>query len=112
MALKAIVEKLDDVEEAHRGLYIEKDGKFALDLEETSTRDHPFVTALKNALDRTKATLADIKTKFEALEAFKKTVPEEFTADEWARLKAVDADESDPDKKKRAAESLPSGKWC
>jgi hypothetical protein len=105
MPLKAIVEKLDDVDEAHRALYVERDGKIILDLDEGSTREHPFVTALKNALERGKTALAELKTKVDGLEAFKKTVPEEFTPDEWARLKAVDADESDPDKKKRAAEA-------
>jgi len=33
MALKLSVEKIDDVEEANRSLYIEKDGKFRLDIE-------------------------------------------------------------------------------
>jgi len=45
--LKLVVEKLDDVEEASRGLYVEKDGKFVLDvdgIEDTS--------GLKSALQK------------------------------------------------------------
>jgi hypothetical protein len=49
MALKAILDSLDTVPEAQRGLYTEKDGKFILDLE--GIEDHPGAKSLKNALE-------------------------------------------------------------
>lgn len=45
MALKLVVEKIEDVAEASRALYVEKDGKFHLDVEGLDD-----TTGLKNAL--------------------------------------------------------------
>lgn len=47
MALKAVVESLETVQEAHRSLYIQKDGKFFLDAEGVED-----VSGLKSALER------------------------------------------------------------
>jgi hypothetical protein len=112
MTLKAVLGKLEDVEEAHRALYTEKtdnEGKtwFVLDVDEASIREHPTVTALKNALDRQKTAAAELKTKLEAVEVKVKSLPDDFTAEEWARLKAIEDSDHEPDtrRSKAAAEA-------
>lgn len=52
MALKALLESLDGVDDALKALYAERDGKFVLDIE--GVDDHPDVANLKNAYSRTK----------------------------------------------------------
>lgn len=54
MALKAVVANLDAVDEAHRSLYVEQDGKFVLDLDGESVKDHPSTGPLTRALEREK----------------------------------------------------------
>ena len=53
MALKALLETLDGVDDAVKPLYAERDGKFVLDVE--GVDDHPEVANLRNAYGRTKA---------------------------------------------------------
>lgn len=70
MALKLIVEKLDEVPEASRGLYVERDGKFHLDvdgLEDTS--------GLKSALEKERQARKDLDKRLAAL---KDVDPEEY----------------------------------
>ena len=50
MALKAIIDSLDSVEEQFHALYEEKDGKFVLNVD--GIEAHPGAAALKAALDR------------------------------------------------------------
>lgn len=52
MALKVVRDTLDGVDDAVKSLYIEKDGKFILDVE--GVDDHPEVANLKGAYTRTK----------------------------------------------------------
>lgn len=88
MALKAVLESLDDVQEATRDYYEEKDGKFVLSLE--GIDDHPAVANLRSALERQKADRKKAADERDALKAKYDGVPEDFSADEWARLKAMD----------------------
>lgn len=103
MALKAILDNLDSVDEALRGEYTEKDGKFYLQVEGIAA--HPDVTALKSALDRVRTEKTELKTKYDALEAKSKEIPEEFTLDRWHELLALDdVDPNDPEAKKKRKE--------
>jgi hypothetical protein len=52
MALKALLESLDGVDDAVKPFYAERDGKFVLDVD--GVDDHPDVANLKNAYQRTK----------------------------------------------------------
>jgi hypothetical protein len=52
MALKALLETLDGVDDAVKPFYAERDGKFVLDVE--GVDDHPDVANLKSAYSRTK----------------------------------------------------------
>lgn len=74
MGLKAIVEKLEDVPEAHRELYVERDGKFHLDAEGFED-----VTGLKSALEKERAERRTAKDKLKELEG--------VDAEEYKRLK-------------------------
>lgn len=72
--LKLVIESLDDVEEAFRGLYVEKDGKFHLDadgIEDTS--------GLRSALAKERKRADDAEKQKKAWERSGKT-PEEIEA--------------------------------
>jgi hypothetical protein len=60
MALKAVVDDIDTVDEAKRDLYVEREGKFVLDVDE-SFRAHPQVVGLKNTLEKFKGYLNTVK---------------------------------------------------
>lgn len=53
MALKALLETLDGIDDAVKAFYAEKDGKFVLQVD--GVDDHPEVANLKSAYGRTKA---------------------------------------------------------
>lgn len=108
MALKTIVERLDDVPAALHAEYKEQDGKFILDIEGIDA--HPAVVNLKTAFERVKADKKKLTTDLEAASAKLADVPEDFAADEWLRLKAEAAETSDPDKGKNKDEHLQSQK--
>lgn len=67
MALKALLETLDGVDDAVKPFYAERDGKFALDVE--GVDDHPDVANLKNAYGRTKDDREKAKTEAATLKA-------------------------------------------
>lgn len=99
MTLKVIVENLDEVPDALREFYAEVDGKFVLQVGE-DVRQHPEVLALKSALDRQKADNQRLKTENTELKSKTEGVPEDFSAEEYERLKAEDAArQDDPDNK-------------
>ncbi len=79
MTLKTVISKLDDVDEALRGLYREIDGGFILDLE--GVDEHPDVKGMKIVMEdqkkKTKAEQAKNKEAQKALDAFKDLDPEE-----------------------------------
>jgi hypothetical protein len=101
MALKAVLESIEDLDEVLKGEYTEKDGKFYLDISEINA--HPQVVALKNAHERQKTDNAGLKTKITELESKVSALPADFTVDEWNRLLALD-DGDDPTKKKAKAD--------
>lgn len=107
MKLKAILENLEGLPEEMHQFYVEKDGKYYLDLDQ-DIRLHPDVAALKNALDRQKTDNKTLKDKVTDLEARVATLPEDFDPEEYARLKAAadDDDDDDPKKKKKKDDEL------
>lgn len=98
MGLKTILESLDGVPESQQTLYLEKDGKFILDID--GVDDHPAVVALRNGHNNSKRERDEAKEKLREAEAKIAAMPENFDPDEWARLKAEDdARQRDPDNK-------------
>jgi hypothetical protein len=67
MALKALLETLDGVDDAVKPFYAEADGKFVLQVE--GVDDHPDVANLKNAYSRTKADKESAKQEAATLKA-------------------------------------------
>lgn len=92
MALKAILDSLDDVEEAIKPFYAEKDGKFILQV--TGVDDLPDVRNLKTAYEGEK----DKRRKKDAenLELTNKinAFPEDFDAEVWNKAKNGKPDEA------------------
>lgn len=101
MALKFSVEKLDDVDEAFRPLYVEKDGKFVLDAEGIPAPSDD--TGLKTALQKERKAREDLEkqvkkwqrlgksdAEIEAMIADAAKAEEEKAtkAGEWDKLKA------------------------
>jgi len=71
MALKMLVEKIDDVEEANRPLYVEKDGKFRLDVD-----GYEDIAPLKAQLTRVNRENASRRVAVERFEKLGKTADE------------------------------------
>lgn len=102
MAVKTILQDLSEAPESLHGEYQQKDigGKTVYVLDLDGTDNHPAVANLKNAFERVKADkqtlsreLGEIKAKFASL-------PDDFDADEWARLRTDDeARKIDPNNK-------------
>lgn len=98
MPLKAVLENLEGVEDAFKGLYKEIDKKFVLDIDDT-VREHPSVMALKNAYDREKEGGAEAKRKLAEAETKLKELPDDFDASKWLEYKvAVEKDKEKKDK--------------
>lgn len=86
MALKALLETLDGVDDAVKPFYAERDGKFVLDVD--GVDDHPDVASLRNAYARTKEDRETAKKEASTLKAqieeLKKGAPD--TAATQARI--------------------------
>ncbi|WP_339820189.1 hypothetical protein [uncultured Paracoccus sp.] len=87
MALKAIIDSLDSVEEQYRDLYEEKDGKYVLAVE--GIEAHPGAASLKNALDRVRTEKRTLSEKLTAVEGRLDGLPDDFDVDEYERLKGA-----------------------
>lgn len=92
MPLQVTVENLDNVEEAHKSLYAEQDGKFYLQIE--GVREHPEVLNLVNAFERQKAENVTIKAERDTLKAKAADYPDDFDAEKWSKLKDGKPDEA------------------
>lgn len=86
MALKTILDSLDDVPEALRGEYKEIDGKFVLDIEGIDA--HPAVVNLKTAHERQKTANKTLQTDLTAAKARLEGLPDDFDADAYEALQA------------------------
>ena len=86
MALKTVVENIEDVSEAYRDLYEEgADGQYVLSVEDVD--NHPDVKNLRTAYDKEK----DKRTRFskdsDELKKLKSELPEDFDSSKWEELK-------------------------
>lgn len=98
MALKAILDSLDGIEESLHSLYAEKDGKFVLQLEGVDA--HPAVVALKNGHTNSKRERDEARAELRTLKEKYGSLPDDFDADEYTRLKSEEeARLADPENK-------------
>lgn len=97
MPLKTVLDSLDGVAAEFTALYVEKDGKFILDLE--GIDEHPVIAQVKQTSSKRERMLREANDKIKKLEG--QVAPEGFDRDEWERLKeAEEARQNDPDGKK------------
>lgn len=106
MALRAVIEKAEDIPAALAGEYVEKDGKFYLDLDNTLTAHtslHSLTTALAT-LKREKKTLQDRVTNLEAKTA---GLPDDFDPARYADITAeLETLKNDPNRDKDTEQKL------
>lgn len=74
MALKLVVDSIDEIDETQRSLYVEKDGKYRLDVDGVED-----VSGLKNALNSERGARGALEKKVKGWEKLGKT-PEEIEA--------------------------------
>jgi hypothetical protein len=106
VALRAVIEKAEDIPAALAGEYVEKDGKFYLDLDNTLTAHtslHSLTTALAT-LKREKKTLQDRVTNLEAKTA---GLPDDFDPARYADITAeLETLKNDPNRDKDTEQKL------
>ena len=98
MGIKAIVESADELGDL-KDFYKEDGGKFILDVD--GIDDHPKVRGVITANRENVKKRDQYKAKVDELEARVSGLPEDFDADDWARLKAGD-DGKKPDEQVQA----------
>jgi hypothetical protein len=87
MALKSVYASVDDIPEALREHYVEaSDGRFVADIEDID--GHPKVTGVIHANKENAKKAKDRLAKIEELEGRISALPEDFDAEEWARLRS------------------------
>ncbi|MFC3628218.1 hypothetical protein ACFOM8_02025 [Paracoccus angustae] len=84
MALKTIIDNLDDVPEVLKAEYTEIDGKYVLDLE--GIDGHPSVVNLKTAHERQKQANRTMQSELTAARARLEGLPDDFDADAFEAL--------------------------
>lgn len=101
MAIKTIIDKLEDVEEKYRDLYVEKNGKFEIQVEGMKTQGD--VDRLQSALTKERGDHKETKKKFEV---FGDKKPDEILAllDRIPELEAAAAGKLDDQKINELAE--------
>ena len=106
MALRAVIDKAEDIPAAFASEYVEKDGKFYLDLDNTLTSHtalHSLTTALAT-LKREKKTLQDRVTNLEAKTA---GLPDDFDPARYADITAeLETLKNDPNRDKDTEQKL------
>jgi hypothetical protein len=95
MPLKVVLDSLDGIDESIQPLYVEKDGKFILDLD--GVDNHPSVTALRNGHTNSKRERDQARQELNTLKQKLAGYPEDFDPDEYQRLRTEDeARRNDP----------------
>jgi hypothetical protein len=84
VALKALINSLDEVDEAFRSEYKESGDKFVLDV--TGIGEHPDAVALKRALDRERDAKKAAAAERDALKQRVEGLPEDFTVETFNDL--------------------------
>lgn len=87
MKLKAVLDSLDNVPAEIHAFYVEKDGKWYLDLDD-DIKTHPSVSALSNAYQAEKTKRTAATAKVTTLEARLAGLPDDFDATAYEDLKA------------------------
>jgi hypothetical protein len=95
MKLKAILETLDGLDEALKPFYTQKGDSFVLNVEQYD--DHPDVKGLKTSLTNARAEKKALDAKVSEFNEKFGSLPDDFTIDEYNRLK--DSGGGDIDKK-------------
>lgn len=90
--LKTVLQSLDGLDEALKGLYTEKDGAYVLQVE--GVNDHPDVVNLKNAYERTKADRDAARVERDEAKAKAASLPADFDPEKWEKLKDGKPDEA------------------
>jgi len=90
--LKTVLESTEGLDEALIPLYTETDGKFILQIEGVDA--HPDVANLKSAYERVKADRDTVKLDRDTFKAKADSLPEDFDAEKWSKLKDGKADEA------------------
>lgn len=102
MALKAILDSIDDLPEELKSEYkaqkINDKDVFVLDVE--GIESHPGTKGLKATLDKNKKDLKDTRTKLDEATTKLTGIPDDFTAEKWEQLKALEDAGDNPDVKK------------
>ena len=92
-SLTTVLESLDGVPEALHPFYREESGKFVLSL--TDPKAHPAFVTLKATADRLDKEAREVRNELEAAKDKLAEVPDDFDADEYARLREKgEADET------------------
>jgi len=102
VGLKAVIDSLDSVEEGMHAAYVEKDGKFFLDIKTDDLKDHPATQPLRNALERVRGEKTALQAKLDEANTRLKDIPEDFDIEEYHRLQELD--DIDPKDKEKAKE--------
>jgi hypothetical protein len=108
VALKALLDNLDGIEEGDKKHYVEKDGKFVLQVEDFGK--HPGAVTLKGTADKLDKDKKAAEKRATEAETKLIGIPEDFDAEEWARLKSLPDDAKDPEAKKKFDDQLQSQK--
>ena len=87
MALKTVVDSMDDVPEALQAEYVEQDGKFVLRID--GIDDHPAVVNLKTAHERTKTKNKALTDELTAAKSRLEGLPEDFDAETYEELRTA-----------------------
>lgn len=95
MKLKAILDNLDGVDVALKAAYMEKDGKFVLNIE--GYDDHPEVKGVKKSLQTSRDERKMLETQLGELKEKFGSPPDDFAVEEYHPMK--DAGTGDIDKK-------------
>ena len=90
--LKTVLETLDGLDEAVAKLYIETDGKHILQIEGVDA--HPDVANLKSAYERVKSDKVTLAQERDAFKEKLSSLPDDFDAEKWSKLKDGKADEA------------------
>lgn len=90
--LATVLDNLDGLDEAVTKLYTETDGKFILALQGIDS--HPDVANLKSAYERVKLDKTTAMSERDAFKIKVESLPSDFDAEKWAKLKDGKADEA------------------
>lgn len=85
MKLKSILDTLDGLDEAYAALYTQKGDTFVLNIEQIDA--HPDVTGLKNSLAAARTEKKNLESKLSELNDKFGSLPDDFSVDEYNRLK-------------------------